>query len=246
MGTALAVLDSSPSAMNDYLAGLNNPVALQQQQALSAAYDAACKALIGPNDIQKDGNREFKKKSAWRKLARHFRISVAASLDSVRVDAHPDGFTAYAVATASAPWGQSWSDVGACGSDEAVGRRVITMADAIATAMTRASNRAVSNLIAMGEVSAEEIGQRPAYAQRATGNGKRDEDKTMPFGSKRGQRLGDIDSADLRSTMKWCNDNKKTDVATSISNVLANRALGVDRQPGEEDPNPDFDTDELG
>src|SRR5688500_11199014 len=104
-----------------------------------AAYDAAVAALIGPNDVQEEKGRTFKKKSAWRKLARHFGISVACSLDSVKVERHELGFTAYAVANAVAPWGQSWTDVGACSSDEAVGRRVITEADAVATAMTRAS-----------------------------------------------------------------------------------------------------------
>ncbi len=219
--------------MADYLATVNGSKALAQQKQLSAAYDAACAALIGPNDVQKDGGREFKKKSAWRKLARHFGISVAASLDSVRVDTGPEGitkgFTAYAVATASAPWGQSWSDVGACGSDEARGRREITIADAIATAMTRASNRAVSNLIAMGEVSAEEVGARKAYGNepsRGQATGKPDADKIMPFGRTKGTRLGDIETPDLETTLKWCREKGKTDLADAISNVLADRALG--------------------
>ncbi len=211
--------------MADYLASVTSKGALQQQQQLAAAYDAACTALIGPNDVQQDGGRTFKKKSAWRKLARHFNISVAASLDSVRVDSHPDGFTALAVASASAPWGQSWTDVGACSSDEATGRRVITIADAIATAMTRASNRAVSNLIAMGEVSAEEIGERRPMASRSqTPNAsKRDEDKTMPFGRNKGTRMGDIETTDLQSTLAWCLEKGKTDVATAIQNVLNGR-----------------------
>ena len=213
--------------MADYLATVNGANALNQQKQLSAAYDAACAALIGPNDVQKDGAREFKKKSAWRKLARHFGISVAASLDSVRVDTLGDGFTAYAVATASAPWGQSWTDVGACGSDEATGRRTITVADAVATAMTRASNRAVSNLIAMGEVSAEEIGQR---APRGQGGTKAPEDKLMPFGTTKGVRLGDVPTGDLEKTAKWCRDkdaDKFKDLISAISAVLANRSLGT-------------------
>ena len=209
-------------ALADYLAGLGNPTAIQHQQMLSAAYDVACKALIGPNDVQKDGNREFKKKSAWRKLARHFNISVAASLDSVRVDTTPEGFTAFAIATASAPWGQSWTDVGACGSDEERGKRTITVADAVATAMTRASNRAVSNLIAMGEVSAEEIGDRRA---KGGASNKPDEAKLMPFGKHKGTPLGEIATADLMSTLNWCRENGKLDLAKAVENVLNNRAL---------------------
>jgi hypothetical protein len=145
--------------MGGYLAGLRGKGALSAQQELAAAYDEACRQLIGPNDVQRDGKREFKKKSAWRKLARHFGISVTL----VRIEHHvleSNHFLAIVTARAIAPWGQMFEDAGSCGTDEATGRRVITIADAIATASTRASNRAVSNLIAMGEVSAEEIGDR--------------------------------------------------------------------------------------
>lgn len=145
------------------------PERIAQQHALMAAYDEACNALIGPNDVQQDKGRTFKKKSAWRKLARHFGISVHCDLNSVRIERHDGGFVAFAVAEATAPWRQSWTDVGACASDEETGRRVITEADAVGTAMTRASNRAISNLIAMGEVSAEEIGRHKSRVDNRTG-----------------------------------------------------------------------------
>lgn len=235
MATSL-VVHETPS-LADYIAGLN-PTALQHQQALAAAYDAACAALVGPNDVQKDGGRSFKKKSAWRKLARHFGISVDCELADTRVDFTADGFIAYARAKASAPWGQSWADVGACSSDEATGKRTITYADAIATAMTRASNRAVSNLIAMGEVSAEEIGNRAAYGaaygndaparSSAPSNGppKGDAEKKWPFGEKKGTPLGAFTTEELEKMLKWCREKKKTDIADAIGSVLADRSLG--------------------
>jgi hypothetical protein len=182
----------SPSFdMVRYLDDTKSQRSLAQQKGLMAAYDAAVSALIGENDVQKDGNRTFKKKSAWRKLARHFGISVACSLDSVRVERFDGGFTAYAAANAVAPWGQSWTDVGACGSDEATGRRVITEADAVATAMTRASNRAVSNLIAMGEVSAEEIGERKSYGSTATAV-TFGPDSRLDFGKNKGTMIREL------------------------------------------------------
>jgi hypothetical protein len=212
--------------MASYLASITSGESLSQQQQLAAAYDKACHALIGPNDVQKDGNREFKKKSAWRKLARHFGISVECELADSRIESTPDGFIAYARARAVAPWGQSWADVAACSSDEATGRRVITIADAIATAMTRASNRAVSNLIAMGEVSAEEIGSRKSYGgESRNGSPKNDAEKVMPFGRNKGTKLGEIVTEDLESALKWCREKGKTDLAEAIGNVLANRAL---------------------
>lgn len=226
--TALVVQPQNHEfALGDYLDSITDQRFIDQQKKLAAAYDNVCQALIGPNDIQQEGGRSFKKKSAWRKLARHFRISVAAALESVRVDYRDDGeFTAIAVATASAPWGQSWTEVGACGSDEAVGRRVITIADAIATAMTRAANRAVSNLIAMGEVSADEIGERREPGQRSVQRAapKSDADKKWPFGEKKGTRLGDFTDDELWSMLKWCKEKKKDDIAQAIENVLTSRS----------------------
>lgn len=165
-----AIVAATPFNGRDYLSRVRGKDALQLQAGLAAAYDEACAALIGPNDVQVDKGRTFKKKSAWRKLARHFTISVEAAPEDSRFERFPDGsWVAYARAVAVAPWGQRFTDVGACASDEEIGRRVITMADAIATAFTRASNRAISNLVAMGEVSAEEIGERRSAPEQQDG-----------------------------------------------------------------------------
>lgn len=170
MSTTVALYDTPPNPtfnMSTYMRTLDQQ-ALGEQQALAAAYDRACASLIGPNDVQQEGGRTFKKKSAWRKLARYFNITVEASLADTRIDMLPSGeWIAIARASAVAPWGQRFDDLGACGSDEETGRRTITYADAVATALTRAANRAVSNLIAMGEVSAEEIAQRRGSAREA-------------------------------------------------------------------------------
>jgi hypothetical protein len=148
------------AALKSFLGVIEDPEMLQLQNRLAGAYDAACRSLIGPNDIQKDGDREFKKKSAWKKLARHFNISTSVVDRSERfLNDEATGesvFVATCVVRAVSPWGQAADGIGACGTDEESGRRKITIADAIATAETRASNRATSNLIAMGEVSAEE------------------------------------------------------------------------------------------
>lgn len=150
--------------MTDFLARLSSPAAIEQQKALATAYDAACRALLGTNDVQKEGDREFKKKSAWRKLGRYFVISTRVM--KIEREWLGDFFIATVTAEARAPWGQSAESVGACSTDEEQGNRVITIADAIATAETRATNRAVSNLIAMGEVSAEEMTGKGAEGQK--------------------------------------------------------------------------------
>lgn len=204
--------------MQDYLTSISAPQSFQHQQKLAAAYDAACNALIGPNDVQKDGARTFKKKSAWRKLARHFGISTTVvSVDQRTVGEH---YVATVTVRASAPWGQSAEAAGACGGDEATGRRTITIADAIATAETRATNRAVSNLIAMGETSAEEMDKRPA---------KSPVDMLMPIGKQKGIRLGDIQTEDLASVVAWCMEKGKfPDLIEACQSVIKARRSGGD------------------
>lgn len=208
-------------SMPDYLTSISTPQSFAQQQKLAAAYDAACNALIGPNDVQKDGARTFKKKSAWRKLARHFGISTTVvSVDQRTIGEH---YVATVTVRASAPWGQSAEAAGACGGDEATGRRTITIADAIATAETRATNRAVSNLIAMGEVSAEE------QSTRGNGTPKAPADMVMPIGKQKGTKLGEIDTTDLASVVAWCMEKAKfPDLIEACQSVIKARRAGDD------------------
>src|SRR6185312_6884196 len=141
-------------------------------------------------------------------------------------------FLALVTVRAIGPWGQSAEAVGACATDEATGRRTITIADAIATAETRATNRATSNLIAMGEVSAEEMSKGNGGAQRGGNAGsnaahKPPEEMKMPIGDNKGQLLGSIDSKDLASAAKWCREKGKfLDLAEACTQVIANRENG--------------------
>lgn len=221
-------------SMSDYLASVSTPGAIQTQQKLAAAYDTACASLIGPNDVQVEGTRSFKKKSAWRKLARHFTIST--DITKVEREILSDGsFLATAIVRARAPWGQSAEAVGACCQDEAIGKRVITIADAIATAETRATNRAVSNLIAMGEVSAEEMsgkpsGDRPVASSAVPRTGPI---TAMPFGKHKGKPWEDVPSDDLQSTLDWCVAKKKDDVAAACRAEIERRSGGNIFEQGE-------------
>lgn len=204
-----------------YLSTISGNESLTRQQQLCAAYDAACASLIGPNDVQVEGGRTFKKKSAWRKLARHF--SISTSVVAVSKETIEGVFVATVTVRASAPWGQDAEAVGACGTDEATGRRTITIADAVATAETRATNRAVSNLVAMGEVSAEEMSKDnsgrgvQASAQRGERSGDssspsastRSNGAVMPFGKSKGKLLSEMDAADLEGALNWAAEKGK-------------------------------------
>lgn len=194
--------------MAAYLQRLSGSAAINEQKQLAAAYDSACSALIGANDVQVEKGRTFKKKSAWRKLARHFGISTAVV--NVQKESVNDVFLATVTVRASAPWGQYAEAVGACGTDEATGRRVITTADAIATAETRATNRAVSNLVAMGEVSAEEMTNGDSAPRQATPPINAPEGTPafrtfrMPFGKDFKDRpLLGVPDANLAAALDW-------------------------------------------
>jgi len=162
---ALVVARPAPLSFAEVVDRLASPEALEMQQRLAEAYDRACRALIGPNDIHRAGDgREYKKKSAWRKLARWAGISTEIVRAERWWEEDPDGarhYVARVVVRATAPWGQTAEAVGLCDTREARFRSPAARAkathDVEATAATRATNRAISDLIAAGEVSAEEI-----------------------------------------------------------------------------------------
>lgn len=218
------------AAMTAFLAEVVSPEALEAQTQLSEAYDRFCHALLSPNDVQVarggDGKpKEFKKKSAWRKLGRAFQVSTTITRRSAHWEDDPllplgyRHFTAEYEVRASFPWGQFTEGAGACSTregrfwmdgvpcplcegptwdnreppggypekqawkaklapftcrDKACGGHVDdpdaeserrpnptlwgkAEHDVRGTAETRATNRAISNLIAAGEVSAEEV-----------------------------------------------------------------------------------------
>lgn len=141
--------------------------------------------LLTADDFQKfklkDGSEKvFKKRSAWRKLALAFNISdeivkedkevVPSGSPDVRVT---DEVIWRIYVKAIAPNGRYAYGVGACSSKE---KKFLTekgaeriVHDVFATAHTRAKNRAISDLLGAGEVSAEEI----------TPDEKNEEEKSM-------------------------------------------------------------------
>ncbi len=234
-----ALVPAKPFEMHAYLDAVANDRAIEQQQQLVIAYDRAVRALVGPNDVQRDGGREFKKKSAWRKLARYFGISTAIVREETHTDAEGH-LVSTVIVRASAPWGQFAEAIAKCSTRERRFGKDRSKADhdCPATAQTRATNRAVSDLIAAGEVSAEEMefGEvAPARVPESMGHrsGKGDlpqpreaprqqvgvvpdrglGDKLMPFGKEKGKRLADITTDNLIRTVDWCG---KTDEENAL------------------------------
>lgn len=137
------------------------PMPLRDVQRAMTEYQEGLQALLAEGDWQtfrdRDGReRRFVKRTGWRKIGTWFGVDLlVGSVDVERDDlGHP--LRARVVGRAVAPNGRVAEDVGACALDE--GRRFAKPEhDLVATAATRALNRATSNLVGMGEVTAEEV-----------------------------------------------------------------------------------------
>ncbi len=149
-------------------------------------YQEVCRALLDENDIQAIGGREFKKRSAWNKLAVAFGVSTELIRTTHERNDRGRIVRTECVVRAIHPNGRTADGIGACDlyercCDPESCKTPTTWPDGNfrhahcsewpcktahfsnpqhdipATAMTRASNRAKADLFGMGEVSAEEM-----------------------------------------------------------------------------------------
>lgn len=160
-------------------------------------YQSLCARLLDASDFQRIGTKDFRKKSAWRKLAVAFGVSCEIVSRTYDRDDAGRILRAEVVMRAVAPNGRSMEGIGICDvrekcCDPATCKTPTTWADSgkfrhahcdagcpgtvhfssaehdiPATAMTRATNRACSDLFGMGEVSAEEINDRDRAEREA-------------------------------------------------------------------------------
>lgn len=131
-----------------------------------AAYQDLLTSLLAESDYQKAGEKKFVKKSGWRKIAAAFDLDVQVITSTVERDGDGNPLRAEVIARAIAPSGRAMDGDGYCSVDEsrfksASGKQKLEN-DLRATATTRAKNRAISDLVGMGDVSAEEISAGPA------------------------------------------------------------------------------------
>ncbi len=148
--TALALVPAAPAG------GMVLPVAtIEDGRAAIAAFERAKSSILLPRDVVKISGREHIKRSGWDRIARFFGVSVYPVSEEYQTD--PDGTWGYAVVVkAVAPNGAMMIGDGMCWSSEkAQAQR--TRHNVRAHAYTRATNRAISNLVGGGEVSAEEL-----------------------------------------------------------------------------------------
>lgn len=166
-------------------------VDIQGASAFMNNYQEAIKALLTPEDYQAIGNRDFKKKSAWRKLATAFRISDEIVNEQLEYDDLNQIIRARYRVRCTLPNGRTAEGVGVCSIFDKIrynatknnsadtktpsnfelrGRFSNAEHDVPSTAHSRAKNRAIADLIGAGEVSAEEMSEEPRKVQRTSRN----------------------------------------------------------------------------
>ena len=134
-------------------------------------YQELTQQLLDTHDYQKLGEKQFKKKSAWRKYATAFSITDRVVEKEIIRDTNHRIISARYEVEASAPNGRKAIGVGVCSIYDKLKssdtqepsyfelRKRFSHAehDIVATAHTRAKSRAIADIIGTGEVSAEEM-----------------------------------------------------------------------------------------
>lgn len=137
------------------ISGIVRP-AVSAVEALAAwkEFQALKKAILEPSDLQRIQNKDFIKKSGWRKFATFYNLTDRIVEETkIQVDDKEYIWKIKVICTASN--GRQTEGVAMCSSKEKSGPR--QMHDTYSTCHTRAKNRAISDMIAAGEVSAEEM-----------------------------------------------------------------------------------------
>jgi hypothetical protein len=138
------------------------PLDITQQKDAMRLYQEGLREILADSDWQDAGRgNRFVKKSGWRKIAAWFDLSIELLRDEVERDEDNQVSRACVWARALAPSGRFADGDGYCDVTETRFNRDSARQklenDLRGTATTRAVNRAISNLVGMGAVSAEEV-----------------------------------------------------------------------------------------
>jgi hypothetical protein len=157
MTTALAPVPENKASPLPAFNGAQMTRALAAYRELQADLDKGM-----PDQIIRLDGKPFRKKGYWRAVGVAFNLSVELVEERREVFGMlPSGGEAFAYLVtyrAATPTGRSETGDGACtAAEKSVGRMRATEHNVRSHAHTRAFNRAVSNLVGFGEVSAEEV-----------------------------------------------------------------------------------------
>lgn len=186
--TALAVRESSPMPV---FTGAQMAQAITAYRELQKALDSAM-----PDQIMDIQGKKFRKKGYWRSVATAFNLTVeCVKEERTTSDAtadHNSDWGWLVTYRATAHGGRCADGDGSCfASEKNRGRMSATEHNVRSHAHTRAFNRAVSNLVAFGEVSAEELERNAdeGASSRAAGGRDRSSHGSSYASEAQGKRL---------------------------------------------------------
>jgi hypothetical protein len=159
-GPAPQALAHRPPVRNEVIAALDP----QEVRGAMVKHQELLRQILDESDWQgaPDARGSFVKKSGWRKIALAYNLTLGRVHEEVERDDDGVPQRASYTASATAPNGRTVEATGHCSFQEsrfsgARGNTSKLENDMRATAETRAKNRAISDLIGMGKVSAEEV-----------------------------------------------------------------------------------------
>lgn len=159
-------------------------------------YQELVEILLDESDYQQIGEKNAKKKSAWRKLATAFNISDSIVHEEETRDETGQIVSSKFYVQATLPNGRTATAVGVCSIYDKIrynGKKKDTVQpsnfelrgrfsnaehDVPSTAHTRAKSRAIADLIGAGEVSAEEMGAEKKSVKKSKKTVKKTVKKT--------------------------------------------------------------------
>jgi len=159
------------------------PMAPEQAKAGMAEFQKLTAAMLVERDYQQIPSGRFVKRSGWQKITTGYSISCTILVEEVLArDENGEPTRARAIVRATDRHGRHQDGSGRCSITESRFRRPEGKGkvehDVTSTAVTRAQNRAVSNLVGYGQVSAEEMDSdgapAPLYGPEAGEQGDRE------------------------------------------------------------------------
>ena len=194
------------------------------------AYQKLTHELLDDSDYQNIKGKKFKKKSAWRKYMRAFNISTKViDKEIIRNDRGMVTEASFTV-LAWTPAGRQSDGWGNCSKFENRGFNKPNH-DIPATAMTRATNRAISDLIGAGEVSAEEMDHNKYKKKPSSGQNGKKPASSKPKPATDEEAANDIIDADFKVKDKKPKPAKKDDAEqVNMAPINAQELKGINEE----------------
>ena len=186
------------------------------------AFQELKQKVLDANDTVTISGKQYIKRSGWRKIAMAFNISTeVVKIEREKID--DKTYVVRVIARARAPGGRVSEEAGVCDSTEFErGNLQGTLHNIETKAVTRAINRAISNLVGGGEVSAEEIIKGPDEVVKEREIKEEPQQKEPPITTRQINYINDLmkDSEVQQLVNKMLNGRKLSELTKSEASLI--------------------------